>query len=59
MAEDLTLREQTNPRDIMTASETNLNSLVELNIKAIDENNPTQMDLFFKMTYINITSTIP
>ena len=57
MAEDLTLREQTNSRDIMTASETNLNSLVELDIGTID--NATQMGLFLKMTCFNIPSTIP
>ena len=48
MAEDLTVREQTNPRDIMTPSATNLNSLVELDIGTIDKNNATQMDLFLK-----------
>ena len=48
MAKDLTVREQTNPRDIMTASATNLNSLVELDIGTIDKNNATQMDLFLK-----------
>ena len=57
MAEDLTLREQTNLRDIMTASTTNLNSLVE--IGTIDKYNATQMDLFLKMTCFNISSTIP
>ena len=42
----LTLREQTNPRDIMTGSATNLNSLVELDIRTIDMSNATLMDLF-------------
>ena len=50
MPEDLTLRDQRNPRDIMTASATNLNSLVELDIGTIDKNNATQMDLFLKIT---------
>ena len=59
MAEDLTLREQANPRDITTASATNLNSLVELDIGTLDKNNATQMDLVLKMTCFNIPSTIP
>ena len=59
MAEDLTLREQTNPRDIMTATVTNLNSLVEIDIGTIDKKNATQMDLFLKMTCLNIHSNIP
>ena len=57
--EDLTLREQTNSRDIKTASSTNLNSLVELDIGTIEKKNLTQMDLFLKMTCFNIPSTIP
>ena len=59
MAEDLTLREQTNSRDIMTAFATNLNSLVKLDIGTFDKNNATQMDLILKITCFNITSTIP
>ena len=58
MAGDLTLREQANPRDIMTASATNLNFLVELEIETVDKNNSTQMDLFLKCCF-NIPSTIP
>ena len=57
--ENLTLREQTNPRDIMTGSTTNLNSLVELDIGAIDTNNANQIELFLKMTLFNISSSIP
>ena len=52
MAED-SLREQTNLKDIKTSSATNLNSLVEQDIGAIDKNNST------KMTCFNIPSTIP
>ena len=59
MAEDLTLREQTNPRDIMTASATNFNSLVELNFRTIEKNNATQKYLLSKMTCFNIPNTIP
>ena len=58
MGEDLTLIEQTNPRDIMTASATNLNSLVELGVENIDKNNATQINLFLKITCFNIPSTI-
>ena len=59
MAEDLTLRELTNPRDVMTTSATNLNYLVELDIGTIDKNNATQMNLFLKMTCFDIPNTIP
>ena len=59
IAEDLILRQQTNLRDITTASATNLNSFVELDIRTIDKNNATQMDLFFKITCFNYPSTIP
>ena len=59
MAEDLTLREKTNPRDMMTASATNFTSLVELDIGSIEKKNAIQMDLFLKMTCFNIPSTIP
>ena len=60
MAEDLTLREQTNPRAIMTASATNLIELFgRTRHGTINKNNGTQMDLFLKMTCFNIPSTIP
>ena len=42
----------------MTASATNLNSLVELDFGTIDKKNATQTDLFLKMTCFNIPSTI-
>ena len=41
MAEDLILREQTNSIDIMTASATNLNCLVKIDIGPIENNNAT------------------
>ena len=59
MTEDLTLSEQRNPTDVMTASTTNLNSFVEQNIGTIDKKNAAQMDLFLKIACFNIPSTIP
>ena len=56
--EDLTLREQINPRDIMVESATNLNSLVELDIGTNGKNSANQVDLFLKMTCFNIPRTI-